>query len=70
MKKIAHIILLLIMFVLLLSGCATQRKTSYHNDMRGLMLLDNTQLGRNRLYNSSKYHKTLKHNYKKITNKR
>jgi uncharacterized protein YceK len=40
-----------------LSGCASSRKSS--SDLRGLMLLENTQLGRNRSYYS-------KHGRKKL----
>ena len=69
MKKVAYIILLII-FALILSGCATKREAREYNDLRGLMLLKNTELGRNSHYNSAKYQRTLKKNYKKIVKKR
>jgi len=69
MKKIIYIILL-ILFALILSGCATKRKAREYNDLRGLMLLENNQLGRNKHFNSPKYQRTLKNNYKKILKKR
>lgn len=43
-----------------LSGCASSRKNS--SDLRGLMLLENTQLGRNRSYYS-------KHGKKRLVKK-
>ncbi len=43
-----------------LSGCASSRKSN--SDLRGLMLLENTQLGRNRSYYS-------KHGRKKLVKK-
>lgn len=64
------IIILLILFALLNYSCATKRKANEYNDLRGLMLLENTQLGRNKHFNSPKYQRMLKNNYKKITKKR
>lgn len=65
MKRTAYIILLIIL-ALILSGCATKRKARDYGEKRGLMLLENTELGRNKHYNSAKYQKTLKKNYKKF----
>ena len=67
-KKI--LLMILIIFAMILSNCATEKKSRSYNNLRGLMLLENTQLGRNKHFNSPKYHKTLRHNYKKITKKR
>ena len=64
--KRAIIIILLILAALIISGCATKRKAREYSSLRGLMLLDNTQLGRNKHYNSAKYQRTLKNNYKKL----
>ena len=64
------LILILIIFTLLTCGCATKKKAREYNEKRGLMLLENTELGRNKHYNSAKYQKTLKKNYKKIQKKR
>jgi len=69
MKKILYILSLLIL-VLFLSSCATQRRAHDYNHLRGLMLLKNTQLGRNKHIMSPKYQRTLKNNYKKIHKKR
>ena len=60
------IIILLIIFAIIFTGCATKRKAREYSSLRGLMLLENTQLGRNKHYNSAKYQKTLKKNYKKF----
>ena len=57
---------MLIIFAIILSGCATKRKAKEYSSLRGLMLLENTQLGRNKHFNSPKYQKTLKKNYKKF----
>jgi len=65
MKRTIYIILLII-FAIILSGCATKRKAKEYSSLRGLMLLENTQLGRNKHFNSPKYQKTLKKNYKKF----
>jgi hypothetical protein len=64
-KKIIVIIFLLILSIIF-GGCATKRKAKNYSELRGLMLLENTQLGRNKHYNSAKYQKTLKKNYKKF----
>ena len=64
------IIILLIISAIILSGCATKKKARTYGELRGLMLLENTQLGRNKHFNSPKYQKTLKKNYKKIQKKR
>jgi hypothetical protein len=67
MKRTTYIILLII-FALFLGNCATQKARDYNN-LRGLMLLQNTELRRNKIYNSPKYRRTLKHNSKKIFKK-
>jgi len=65
MKRTIYIILLII-FAIILSGCATKRKAKEYSTLRGFMLLENTQLGRNKHFNSPKYQKALKKNYKKF----
>jgi hypothetical protein len=68
---VKHIISLLVLLVLLssLSGCSSAKKGT--SELRGLMLLENSQLGRNRSYYSKrdskklvkkhvKFHKTIK----------
>ena len=69
MKKIILIIILLILSIIF-GGCATKKKARSYGELRGLMLLENTQLGRNKHYNSAKYQRTLKNNYKKFKKKR
>lgn len=64
------IIILLIILAIIFSGCATKREARNYSELRGLMLLENTQLGRNKHYNSPKYQRTLKNNYKKFKKKR
>jgi hypothetical protein len=51
------------------SGCASSKKKIY-NEKRGLMLLENTQLGRNKGYYTKHKAKTLDRSYKKILKKR
>ena len=41
-----------------------------YSEKRGLMLLKNTELGRNKHYNSPKYQRTLKHNYKRLSKRK
>jgi hypothetical protein len=65
MKRIILIILLII-FSIIFGGCATKKKARDYSEKRGLMLLENTELGRNKHFNSPKYQKTLKKNYKKF----
>ena len=55
---------------MIFAGCATQRKAKAKVDLRGLMLLENTQLGINKVYHSKHYQKVLKRNYKKLYKKR
>jgi hypothetical protein len=71
MKKKLFIIIL-ILFAILLSGCATQQYAQVHRKKKTLMLLKNTELDRNikyykqrhTRYNKSNYNKHLK-NFKK-----
>jgi hypothetical protein len=68
-KKTVYIIIVII-FTIIFSGCATRKKARDYSELRGLMLLKNTELGRNKVYNSPKYQRMLKNNYKKIVKKR
>jgi hypothetical protein len=68
MKRI--VLILLVIFLMIFAGCATQRKAKAEVDLRGLMLLENTQLGINKVYHSKHYQKVLKRNYKKLYKKR
>jgi hypothetical protein len=64
MKRIVFI--LSIIFLMIFTGCATQRKAKTEVELRGLMLLENTSMGRNKVYHSKHYEKVLKRNYKKL----
>jgi uncharacterized protein YceK len=61
-------VLVLLVITIALAGCASSKKN--YREKRGLMLLDNTQLGRNKGYYSKHKAKTLDHAYKKIVKKR
>ena len=66
---VKHIISLLVVLVLLtaISACSTSKKSTA--ELRGLMLLENTQLGRNRSYYSRHDAKKLVNNHKKFHRK-
>jgi len=51
-----------------LSGCSSGRKS--HSELRGLMLLDNTQLGRNKGYYSKHKSKKMTKTHKKYENRK
>jgi hypothetical protein len=55
MKRLMIPVIMFLFLAQLLTGCSTSRKA--HSELRGLMLLDNVQLGRNRAFYS-------KHNMK------
>jgi len=55
MKRLIISVLILLLVAMALTSCATSRKN--HSELRGLMLLDNLQLGRNKAFYS-------KHNIK------
>ena len=61
-------VLVLLVLTIALPGCASSKKN--YQEKRGLMLLDNTQLGRNKGYYSKHKAKTIDHAYKKIVKKR
>ena len=50
MKKFIISVLLLMMVTLIMTGCATARKN--HNELKGLMLLNNLQHQRNKAFYS------------------
>lgn len=69
---------IIIILFLLFSSCATQNKyekrhkTVHHKEyssLRGLMLLENTQLGKNKHFNDKKYHNKLKKTHRKLHKK-
>lgn len=61
-------VLALLVLIIALAGCATRKKD--YQSRRGLMLLETTQLGRNKGYYSKHKAKTIDHEYKKIVKKR
>jgi hypothetical protein len=50
MKKLIISILTMLLFASVLTSCATSRKSQ--NELKGLMLLDNLQLPRNKAFSS------------------
>jgi len=56
-------VLALMVFSLMLSGCSTSKKT--YQEMRSLMLLENTQIGRNKVFYSKQNVKRMKTTYRK-----
>ncbi len=61
-------VLILVVLASVSGGCASGKKA--YNEKRGLMLLENTQLGRNKGYYSKHKAKTLDRSYKKIKKNR
>jgi uncharacterized protein YcfL len=68
MRKLFISMLILLLFAAADSGCASRKKN--YNEKKGLMLLESTQLGRNKGYYSKHKKKKLDKNYKKIQKKR
>lgn len=66
MRFIISLILMLVLLTLL-SGCASARKSN--SELSGLMLLENTQLGRNRSYYSKRGAKKLLNKHAKFHKK-
>jgi hypothetical protein len=50
MKRLIISVLTAVLLILCLGGCAASKKN--HNELRGLMLLDNLQLPRNKAFHS------------------
>lgn len=63
MKRLIISVLLLMLFTLILPSCATSRKN--HNELKGLMLLNNLQLNRNKAFYSRHNIKTKNEAYRK-----
>ena len=63
MKSLIISMLILLLFVVTLTSCATSRKS--HSELRGLMLLDNLQLSRNKAFYSRHNIKTKNEAYRK-----
>jgi hypothetical protein len=62
-------ILTLIFIVAAFTGCATSKKRTY-SEKKGLMLLDITQLGKNKGYYSKHRAKSINKDYKKYSKKK
>ena len=61
-------VLSLLVLIVALAGCASSKKD--YRERRGLMLLETSQLGRNKGYYSKHRAKNIDHDYKKIVKKR
>jgi len=61
-------VLLILLLAVPLSSCSSAKKS--RTELRGLMLLDNTQLGRNKSYYSKHHAKKLKKSYRKYEKKK
>mgnify|MGYP001331177613 CR=1 FL=1 len=68
MRKLFISVLILLLPAVASDSCASGKKT--YSEKRGLMLLETTQLGRNKGYYSKHKAKKLDKNYKKIVKKR
>jgi len=68
MIMVIRSVLVLLVLTVALAGCASGKKS--YNEKRGLMLLENTQLGRNKGYYSKHRAKKIDRAYKKIVKKR
>lgn len=64
MKRIIIFCLFCFLGTILFSGCSASKKN--YNELKGLMLLDNTRLGRNKAYYSKHNIKAKKEAYKKF----
>lgn len=58
-------ILLLIIILLILSGCATQEYAATYRKQKSLMILDNTDLSRNMKYYKQKHNRYNESDYRK-----
>jgi hypothetical protein len=68
MRKLFISVLILLLLAVASAGCASSKKS--YREKRGLMLLETTQLGRNKGYYSKHKAKKLDRNYKKIVKNR
>jgi hypothetical protein len=65
MKRLFTTVFIVVLIVLGSVSCSTSRKT--RSELRGLMLLDNTHLGRNKAYYSKHNKKTRRDAYRKYS---
>ena len=68
MRKLFMSVLILLLLAVTFAGFASAKKN--YSEKRGLMLLESTQLGRNKGYYSKHKAKKSDKNYKKIVKKR
>jgi hypothetical protein len=61
-------VILLLLLSVILPGCSSAKKS--RSELRGLMLLENTQLGRNKSYYSKHKSKKFTKDYKKYNKKK
>ncbi len=64
MRRLVISVVVLLLLCPLFTGCATSRKN--HEQLKGLMLLENLQLGRNKAYYSKHNLKTKRIAYRKF----
>lgn len=67
MRTLIKFLFVLLMFAFVSGGCSSGRKS--YSELRGLMLLENTQLGRNRTYYSKHKSKRIKDYHRKFNRK-
>lgn len=67
MVRLIISVLSALVFIALLSGCSSSKKST--GNLRGLMLLENTQLGRNRSYYSRHQANRIVNKHRKFHNK-
>jgi hypothetical protein len=63
MKRLIKSVIILLLFVVALTGCYSSRKSQ--SELRGLMLLENLQLKKNKAFYSRHNIKTKKEAYRK-----
>lgn len=68
MIRMIRSVLLLLLLAIVLPGCSSGKKS--RSELRGLMLLENTQLGRNKTYYSKHKAKKFTKDYKKFAKKK
>ncbi len=68
MTRFIFSVLVMLVLMSALPGCAAKKRA--YSEKKGLMLLENTQLGRNKGYYSKHKAKTLDRSYQKILKKR
>jgi hypothetical protein len=61
-------LLVLLLSIIVLTGCSSSRKS--YSELRGLMLIENTQIGRNRSYYSKHSKKKISAAHKKMAKSR